>query len=109
VRGHKMIVLAVGQRAHQAYLSARAASRGKCSQTVTPGILLAIGLNSPRISGGASGFMSNMSRWLGAPGEENNNHRLGLRASFSSAAAAACRLSKSDKPKPSNPEYPTCN
>ena len=28
---------------------------------------VAIGLNSPRTSTGASGFRSNMSRWLGAP------------------------------------------
>ncbi len=26
-----------------------------------------IGLNGPRISAGASGFMSNVSSWLGAP------------------------------------------
>ena len=33
----------------------------------TPGTDVAIGLNSPRISAGASGFMSKVSRWLGPP------------------------------------------
>ena len=28
---------------------------------------MAIGRNSPRISAGAAGFMSHMSRWLGPP------------------------------------------
>ncbi len=32
-----------------------------------PGARVAIVLNSPRISTGASGFKSNVSRWLGAP------------------------------------------
>ncbi len=32
-----------------------------------PGALVLIGLNGPRISSGASGFMSNRSSWLGAP------------------------------------------
>ena len=49
------------------YLSARAARRGRCSQILSPGRRVAIGLNSPRISAGASGFMSNISRWLGPP------------------------------------------
>ena len=47
--------------------SAIAASRGRCSQIETPGTFVAIGLNSPRIASGASGFMSNVSMWLGAP------------------------------------------
>ena len=32
-----------------------------------PGALVLIGLNGPRISAGASGFMSKVSSWLGAP------------------------------------------
>ena len=42
---------------------AAAGARRPC----TPGARVAIGLNSPRISAGASGFRSNVSRWLGAP------------------------------------------
>ncbi len=34
---------------------------------IEPGTEVAIGWNSPRIPTGASGFMSNMSRWLGPP------------------------------------------
>lgn len=40
---------------------------GKCSETGTPGREEAIGWNSPRISAGASGFMSQVSWWLGPP------------------------------------------
>jgi hypothetical protein len=43
------------------YLSACRARCGRCSQTRMPGTLLAMGLNSPRISSGASGFMSKVS------------------------------------------------
>ena len=38
------------------------AIRGRCSQSCTPGSVVAIGVNSPRTSAGASGFMSHMSR-----------------------------------------------
>ncbi len=44
-----------------AHLSMRAASCGKTSQIWMPGTLVAIGLNSPRISAGASVLMSHMS------------------------------------------------
>ena len=37
------------------------AIRGKCSQICNPGTDVAIGLNSPRISAGASRLRSNMS------------------------------------------------
>ena len=43
-----------------------AAMRGNCSQISMPGTLVLIGLNSPRISAGASIFRSNMS-WCGGP------------------------------------------
>ncbi len=49
------------------YLSDRAASRGRCSQTKVPGTFDRIGRNSPRNCEGASGFMSNVSSWLGPP------------------------------------------
>lgn len=43
------------------------AKPGKCSPSIIPGTEDAIGLNSPRISAGASGFISHMSRWLEPP------------------------------------------
>src|SRR5262245_11734275 len=43
------------------------ARRGRCSQMRTPGAEVAIGLNSPRISAGASGLRLTMSWWLGPP------------------------------------------
>ena len=39
----------------------RSASRGRCSQISIPGVLVAIGRNSPRISAGASGLRSKLS------------------------------------------------
>ncbi len=47
--------------------SARAANPGKCSHIVMPGTAVEIGLNSPRIPSGASGFMSNESRCESPP------------------------------------------
>jgi hypothetical protein len=41
--------------------------RGKCSQTLIPGTLVAIDPNSPRTSAGARGFRSTVSMWLGPP------------------------------------------
>ena len=43
------------------------ASRGMYSQMSRPGTLVGIGLYSPRMPEGASGFMSNMSRCGGPP------------------------------------------
>ena len=50
-----------------ASLSHMRACMGKCSQIWTPGTLVAIGLNSPRNSIGASGLRSYMSMWDGPP------------------------------------------
>ena len=49
------------------HLSMIAAMRGMCSQISRPGTLVRIGRNSPRISLGASIFMSYMSWCAGAP------------------------------------------
>src|SRR5579864_3139964 len=48
-------------------LSACLAVNGRCSQICIPGTLVEIGLNSPRISLGASGFRSNVSKWPHPP------------------------------------------
>ena len=45
-----------------ATLSIFRANSGKCSQISAPGTLVLIGLNLPRMSSGASGFMSHVSR-----------------------------------------------
>ena len=50
------------------------ASSGKCSLIRTPGVLVAIGLNSPRISSGASGLGSQVSSWLGPPHMKTSRH-----------------------------------
>ena len=59
-----------------------------------PGTFGAMGLNSPRTSGGASGFMSKVSRWLAAPVRKTMMTDFGSRAlerleSVEAAAAAA--------------------
>src|SRR5262245_11704917 len=43
------------------------ARRGKYSTNRTPGTEVGLVANSPRISAGASGLGSNVSRWLGPP------------------------------------------
>src|SRR5437867_13138682 len=70
------------------------------------GLLVLIGLNGPRISDGALGFMSQVSNWLGAP-------RLKMRmAAFSSlpllTAPAACSAANFDSVNPIAPSAPTC-
>ena len=68
MRAGEVAVLAVRERPDQRPLSPSArASCGRCSQIWMPGTAVAIGLNSPRISAGASGFMSSESRWLRPP------------------------------------------
>lgn len=52
-----------------ANLSATLASLGNSSQICMPGTLVLIGLNSPRISVGASGFRSHISKCEGPPGQ----------------------------------------
>ena len=51
---------------------------GRCSQICKPGSEVAMGLNSPRTSAGAWGFMSNISIWLGPPSRLNRITDLAL-------------------------------
>jgi hypothetical protein len=60
------IPLADPERTRVKWCACRA-SIGRCSQNERPGTVVAIGLNSPRISSGASGFMSQRSWWAGPP------------------------------------------
>ena len=74
-----------------ANLSIIAASRGSSSQISMPGTLVAIGLNSPRISAGASGLRSNMSWCGGPPGRKTMMTALcELRIPACASAARSC-------------------
>ena len=57
-----------------------------------PGALVAIGLNGPRISTGASGFMSQVSNWLGAPRLKIMMHE-----------RLSCGLARPSRPGPQGP------
>ncbi len=50
-----------------AHFSERFASRGRCSQTRTPGVAVRMAPNAPRTSAGASGFGSKLSCWARPP------------------------------------------
>jgi hypothetical protein len=86
------------------------ASRGKCSQMVSPGTSVAIDLNSPRMPSGASGFMSNVSMWLGAPVKKTRmtDFARGFGCTPCDAATAARPATSDEVPTPRNPENPTC-
>ena len=77
-----------------------------------PGTFVAIGLNSPRIPSGASGFMSNESRWLNPPVKNTRMTDL-ARGTGSGGAlpddppARDRTANKSDNPSPTRPEKPT--
>src|SRR5207237_6576436 len=71
------------------YLSAIFARFGISSQTSRPGTLVLIGLNSPRYSAGASGFMSNMSVCGGPPPSQTQIRCLALAWRADSGAGAA--------------------
>ncbi len=78
------------------HLSMRAAISGKVSPMRMPGTFVSIGLNSPRISGGASVLMSHMSWWDGPPPRKTLMTalcRLGAATPRASAAASARRMS----------------
>ena len=70
------VVRRADQRAEVQRLGRTAAG---ARRTARPAALVAIGLNSPRISAGASGFMSHMSRWLGPAVEEDEDAGVGRR------------------------------
>jgi hypothetical protein len=85
-------------------LSIRWAIRGRCSQTATPGRLVEIGLNSPRYSIGASGFMSNVSMLLMPPSVQR---RMQLISWPALAAADAWLASNCGKERPNSDSPPT--
>ena len=60
------------------YIRDRTASFGRCSDASRPGVFVWMCLYSPRISGGASGFGSNVSMWLAAPVRKTISTDFGL-------------------------------
>src|SRR6201988_2470226 len=60
-------------------LSACFAVWGRCSQICMPGTFVEIGLNSPRISFGAFGFIAKVSMWPQPPLCQTRMHETALR------------------------------
>jgi hypothetical protein len=87
-----------------ASLSAIFACKGISSQMSKPGTLVRMGLNSPRISTGASGFMSYMSTWLGPPGKYTKITPL---CGVCGEPPRARRRNKSASVRPPMPKAPT--
>src|SRR3954452_19461448 len=78
---------------------------GKCSQICTPATLVLVGLNLPRTSAGASGFMSQVSCW---PGEPTRKMVMQLRIGpgFSLVPPAASTLKSVGRDRPTTPADP---
>ena len=74
---------------------------GRCSEIWIPETFVDMGLNSPRISTGASGFISNISIWLDAPVRKTRMTDLGFLV-FKEAVNPRLPM-----PKPNKPEKPT--
>src|SRR6476620_443317 len=70
------------------------------------GLLVLIGLNGPRISDGAFGFMSNVSNWLGAP--KLKIMMQDLLSLDLSTAPRAWRVANFESVIPIAPRVPTC-
>ena len=89
-------------------LSSIAAILGRCSQICTPGILVLMGLNDPRIRSGWSGFISQVSMWLGPPVIQSRMTLLlllmGLPA-FAASARACSRLGTVSPAMPARPAF----
>src|SRR6185369_9129601 len=77
---------------------------GKISEIWKSGDFVEIGLNGPRISAGASGFISNVSSWLGAP---RLKIMMAERSSRPITRPAAFAPKKSASEKPIAPSAPT--
>ncbi len=79
---------------------------GRCSHRRKPGTLVAMSLNGPRTSLGASGFGSKVSRWLGPPSSQMRMHDLARGPA--GEAVLACKRSKSATLKPKEVSTPRC-
>ena len=81
--------------------------RGKISLIWMPGTLVLIALYGPRTSDGASGFMSHVSSWLGAP-TRNRQMQLTSLAGLTAPAAFSANRSVRLRPEPAMPSAPAC-
>ena len=71
---------------------------GSNSQISIPGTSVAMGRNGPRTSAGASGFKSNVSKWLGPPSSQS---RIQALARLLEVSARALDWHQSVNPSPS--------
>ena len=80
----------------------------KCSQICTPGAVVAIGWNGPRMSVGALGFRSKVSRWLGPPHMNRKMQRFAWPKPLLSFAIAGdvCARRRSGNVRPMAPSAP---
>ncbi len=79
-----------------------------CSLNWRPGKLVSIGRNSPRISAGASGFMSHMSRWLGPPLRNTRIQASARGFERGTDPVAVCARSNWGRLRPRKPMPPIC-
>src|SRR4051812_40810356 len=93
-----------------ASLSITPAKSGMYWQISMPGTFVAIGVNSPRISAGASGFISKLSMCDGPPRIQIMMTDLFRQeVNFEPVAALACRRSTSASESPASESAPTRN
>ncbi len=88
-------------------LSMILATSGSRSVTCKPGTTVATGLCGPRMPSGASGFMSNMSMWLGPPNWKRNMTVL-ARTGGAAAVLFSSAANKRGSERPSRPRPPIC-
>src|ERR1700677_514449 len=79
--------------------------RGKISEISIPETLVLIGLNGPRMEAGASGFMSQVSNWLGPP---TNIKWIQFTSLLGCTAPIALRRKKCGIVSPRKPSDPAC-
>jgi hypothetical protein len=78
---------------------------GKCSQICTPVTFVFVGLNLPRTSAGASGFMSQVSCWPGDP-TRKMVMQLRIGAGFSLIPPAASSFRRVGRDRVASPADP---
>src|ERR1700684_32299 len=79
--------------------------RGKISEISTPETLVLMGLNGPRMEAGASGFISQVSNWLGPP---TNIKWIQFTSLLVCTAPIALRRKKWGIVNPRKPSDPAC-
>src|ERR1700733_9879897 len=79
--------------------------RGKISEISIPETLVFIGLNGPRMEAGASGFISQVSNWLGPP---TNIKWIQFTSLLVCTAPIALRRKKWGMVSPRKPSEPAC-